>query len=49
MTHFTKEYIRVANKHTKTCLTSLSFREMQIKITMNNDYTPIRTVKIKKK
>lgn len=42
--HFTNEYIQVANEHRIRCLTSsLSIREMQIKIMISNDYTPIKT------
>lgn len=48
MSHFTEDDIQVANKHIKRSLTSLDTREMQIKITMSNDYTPIRLAKLKK-
>ena len=48
MSHYTEEDIQVANKHMKRSLTSLDMREMQIKITMSNDYTPTRIAKLKK-
>lgn len=41
--------VYTSGKHIKRCLTSTVIREMQIKITMSNDYTPIRIVKIKKR
>jgi len=44
--YLTKEYIQMANEHTKRCSTSYAIRKLQIKATVSYHHIPIRQAEI---